>query len=73
MDKDVAKLLLPLINNVELYGVLVDYAKNRIEYHKTACIAANTFDEVRKSQGAIRELSRVVTLRDEVIQTLKGE
>lgn len=72
MDKEIARRLLPLVNDKELMDALVAYAEHRINYGKDACIIAGTLDEVRKWQGAHRELSRMVTLRDEVIEALKG-
>lgn len=69
MDKNVAKLLLPLINDIYLMEMLSVYANSRIEhFHKQM----ESQEDVKASQGAIRELRRLDTLRDEVLGALKN-
>lgn len=72
MDKDVARSLLPLVNDPKTLSILIEYSEYRISRLKDALSIAKTFEEVQKLQGAIRELSLFKTLRDEVQEKSKG-
>lgn len=70
MEKEIARSVIQFTADKEAYELILEYVNSRIEYHKNALANALTLDDVRKSQGAIRELSRMVTLRDEAISIL---
>lgn len=71
MDKDVAKSLLPLVSDRNTVQDLVKYAEYRISTAKNALATAKNFEEVLALQGAIRELTRLMTLKDEVHEAAK--
>lgn len=66
MDKEIARSLLPLVNDKEYLDKLIEYAEHRIALHHKNLEIAKTFEEVQKIQGSIRELKFFHTLRDEV-------
>ncbi len=69
MDKNTARKLLPIVNDHVLMGILAEYAEARIAYfHKQMEHEA----DVKASQGAIKELRRIATLRDEVVGVLNA-
>jgi|TARA_R110002124_G_C8875426_1_gene508061 hypothetical protein len=58
--------MLPLVNDKEQYSSLKDYAKARIWYYHGLLETAKDHQRVLQIQGAIAELKRIETLRDEV-------
>jgi hypothetical protein len=68
MDKKQAKSLSPLINNKEALDALVAYAEIRMDSCRTYLETAQTWEAVKELQGAVKELRRFMTLRDEVLK-----
>jgi hypothetical protein len=66
MDKHFFKGLLPLVNDRDQYASLKDYAKARIWYYHGLLETVKDHQRVLEIQGAISELKRIETLRDEV-------
>lgn len=71
MDKIKAKEILPLVNNVDQYPLLQSYVSARIETMRQ--YLENTKDHVKimEIQGAIAELRRFQTLREQAIEGAK--
>jgi len=68
MDKSFYRLLLPLVNNKEQMDLLHDYAAARIEGFRDLLEKQKDPQRILEVQGAIAELRRFKTLRDEVIK-----
>jgi hypothetical protein len=68
MDKSFYRLLLPLVNNRELMNLLQEYAAARIEGCRDLLEKQKDPQRILEVQGAITELRRFKTLRDEVIK-----
>jgi hypothetical protein len=68
MDKLNYRSLLPLVNDKDQMDRLSEYALNRINQHRDHLEKEKDRDRVLEIQGAIRELRRFATLRDEVIK-----
>jgi len=68
MDKSFYRLLLPLVNNKEQMDLLHDYAAARIECLRDLLEKQKDPQRILEVQGAITELRRFKTLRDEVIK-----
>jgi|TARA_R110000796_G_scaffold96617_1_gene202471 hypothetical protein len=66
MDKQFFRDLLPLVNDTNQYSSLKDYAKARIGYYHSLLETIKDHQRVLEIQGAIAELKRIDTLRDEV-------
>lgn len=66
MSKDVYRSLLPLVNEHEQMKRLQAYVDYRIEGLRDQLETLADADQVKAYQGAIRELRRFKTLRDEV-------
>jgi hypothetical protein len=66
MDKQFFRELLPLVNDREQYSSLKDYAKARILHYHGLLETTKDHQRVLEIQGAIAELKRIDTLRDEV-------
>jgi hypothetical protein len=64
MDKEVARQLLPIVNDHVTMGIIQQYINSRIEALR------DTLEQVESAEarGAIRELRRFVNLRDEAIK-----
>lgn len=72
MNKEDWRKLLPLVNDYQDMEILIHYANKRIEQlHKDLESPGCTLDQVRLIQGAIRELRRLMTLREEAISGAK--
>lgn len=68
MDKQLCRSLLLLINNSEQMERLNDYVASRIAHHQALLENLKDHQRILESQGAIAELRRFKTLRDEVIK-----
>jgi len=66
MNKKDAEKLLILVNSRPNVDALEFYMGLRIDFLKDQLTSATSIEEVRKYQGAIEELKRLKTLRDEV-------
>jgi hypothetical protein len=71
MDKELAKKVLPLVNDMDLYPVLLAYADSRIETMRTYLETTKEHDKILEIQGAIAELRRFKTLREQAIEGVK--
>lgn len=71
MEKVLAKKILPLVNDVEKYPLLQDYVDNRIETMRNFLENTKEHDKVLEVQGAIAELRRFQTLRDQALEGAK--
>ncbi len=71
MNTTQAKSLAPLVNNKEALDALILYADIRIAENRKYLETATSFEQVKEYQGAIREMKRFITLRDEVIERVK--
>lgn len=68
MDKQFFRGLLPLVNDKDQYASLKYYAKARIKQYHGLLETMKDHSRVLEIQGAIAELKRIETLRDEVIK-----
>lgn len=68
MDRDTARYLLLLVNDKEHMDRLQAYAAHRIEQHRNNLEKQKDRDRILEAQGAIAELRRLASLRDEVIK-----
>jgi hypothetical protein len=71
MEKTLAKKILPLVNDVEKYPLLQDYIDNRIETMRNFLENTKDHDKIMEVQGAIAELRRFQTLRDQALEGAK--
>lgn len=67
MRKEDAQKLVMFVNNKDNINALLHYMSIRVEHYKDLLTYASSYEEVRKYQGAIEELNRLKTLRDEVL------
>ena len=73
MIKEVAKKLLKLVNVKSNTDLLEFYAKERVQILYKQMEQLANIDEIRQMQGAIKEIKRLITLRDEVIEKAKDK
>ena len=73
MKKEVAKKLLKLVNVKSNTDLLEFYAKERVQLLYRQMEQLASVDEIRQIQGAIREIKRLTTIRDEVIEKAKDK
>jgi hypothetical protein len=71
MEKVLAKKILPLVNDVEKYPLVQDYIDNRIETMRNFLENTKDHDKIMEVQGAIAELRRFQTLRDQALEGAK--
>ena len=71
MEKEIAKKILPLVNDVEKYPLLQDYIDNRIETMRNFLENTKDHQKVLEVKGAIAELRRFQTLRDQALEGAK--
>lgn len=68
MDKQFYREMLPLVNDKDQMERLQEYALARITTHRNNLEIEKDKDRILEIQGAIAELRRFKTLRDEVIK-----
>lgn len=68
MDRDFYRGMLPLVNEKDQMDRLCTYADVRIEQHRDHLEKEKDPSRILEIQGAIKELRRFITLRDEVIK-----
>ena len=73
MKKEVAKKLLKLVKGKSNTHLLEFYAKERVQILYRQMEQLASVDEIRQIQGAIREIKRLTTIRDEVIEKAKDK
>lgn len=71
MDKELVRLLLPVVNDPEVFSALLKYVETRVSWRKDALVSSRNMEEVSGHQSAIRELLVLKGLRDEVRQRAK--
>jgi len=71
MEKVLAKTILPLVNDIEKYVILQEYINNRIETMRSFLENTKDHDKILEVQGAIAELRRFQTLRDQALEGAK--
>jgi len=71
MDKDTARAILPLVNDLERYELLQLFVRNRIETLRGYLENTKELNKVLEIQGAIAELRRFQTLREQSIEGSK--
>ena len=71
MNKETARKILPLVNDVERYPLLQDYIEDRIETMRNFLENTKDHQNVLEVQGAIAELRRFQTLRDQALEGAK--
>jgi len=71
MDKQFIRSLLPLVNDKTSMDLLQTYADARISQHLTQMSMEKDMERVKRIQGAVAELRRISTLRDEIITGAK--
>ncbi|OUW92497.1 MAG: hypothetical protein CBD88_08470 [Flavobacteriales bacterium TMED228] len=67
MDKQFIRSLLPLVNDKTSMDLLQTYADARISQHLNQMSMEKDMERVKRIQGAVAELRRITTLRDEII------
>lgn len=68
MLKQFYRSLLPLVNDKDQLDRIKAYADTRIELHRDLLEKQKDPNRILEIQGAIAELRRISTLRDEVIK-----
>lgn len=71
MTKDQFREMLPFVNDHEQFGRLKAYAMHRMDVLRTQLETQKEPTRIYEIQGAIAELRRFSTLRDEVISNSK--
>ena len=71
MDKQFIRSLLPLVNDKTSMDLLQTYADARISQHLNQMSMEKDMERVKRIQGAVAELRRITTLRDEIITGAK--
>lgn len=67
MDKEIARKFIPMVNDPEFFADLKLYAAYRIEILRKE-LEVCELGQVQSLQGQIKELKKICTLRDEIIQ-----
>ena len=68
MNRQDYRALLLLVNTKEQYSLLKEYADKRIATLLNQLSTETDMDRVKRTQGAVAELRKIETLRDEVIK-----
>ena len=68
MDKQLYRALLMLVNDKKSMELLIEYAEAKIALHHKQLEDSKDHHDILRLQGAIAELRRFKTLRDEVIK-----
>jgi hypothetical protein len=68
MDKQFYRSLLMLVNDKDQMERLEEYVAERIRHHRDNLEKQKDMNRILEAQGAILELKRFKTLRDEVIK-----
>jgi hypothetical protein len=71
MDKDTARSILPLVNDVDRYDLLQSYVRARIEVLRGYLESTKELNKVLEIQGSIAELRRFQTLREQAVEGSK--
>lgn len=71
MDKQICRQLLLLVNEPDSHSALQTYMESRRAYLLRQLETASDMDSVRRIQGALGEVSRISTLKQEVQEGAK--
>lgn len=71
MEKQLAKKLMPLATQPDLYPLLQEYVADRIETMRGYLENTKEHSKMLEIQGAIAELRRFQTLREQAIEGAK--
>jgi hypothetical protein len=71
MEKELARAIIPLVNDADHYPLLQQYVEERIEVLRTFLEKTTEHEKIREIQGAIAELRRFQTLRDQALEGAK--
>jgi hypothetical protein len=71
MDKQFYRTLLILVNDKKVMAEIHNYANARIEILRDQLETSKSQQRISEIQGALAELRRIKTLRDEVIEGAK--
>ena len=71
MEKNLAKKIIPLVNNEDNYPLLQYYVEERIETLRTFLEKTKEHEQIKEIQGAIAELRRFQTLREQAVEGAK--
>lgn len=66
MRKQDAEKLYVAVNSKPFVDALLHYSELRVSHLKDKLVMCTTLEELQKIQGAIEEIGRLKTLRDEV-------
>ena len=72
MIQDVAKELLKVVNDKKTMDALEKYMNYRVEELHKLLEQQDKISDINKAQGAIKELRRIKTLREDVISKARG-
>jgi hypothetical protein len=72
MDKTLAKLLARLVNDPDMYPLLLSYTSSRITLLLSQLETEIDVNRVKSIQAAIAELRRFTTLKEEVWRSAEG-
>ena len=72
MIQEVAKELLKVVNDKKTMDALEKYMNYRVEELHKLLEQQDKISDINKAQGAIKELRRIKTLREEVISKARG-
>ena len=72
MIQEVAKELLKVVNDKKTMDALEKYMNYRVEELHKLLEQQDKISDINKAQGAIKELRRIKTLREEVISRARG-
>tara|TARA_R100001460_G_scaffold31623_3_gene62297 strand:+ start:832 stop:1047 length:216 start_codon:yes stop_codon:yes gene_type:complete len=71
MEKALARSIIPLVNDADHYPLLIQYVEARIEVLRTFLENTKEHEKIMEIQGAIAELRRFQTLRDQALEGAK--
>ena len=71
MDKNLARELLPVVTDPDIMGVLSLYVFDRINKLHLQLESVEEYREVQRIQGQIKEIKRLLTLKEEVMANAK--
>lgn len=66
ISKDLAKALIPMVNNLEFMELLTEYIDSRKEYIKEQIVYLPNLTDVAALQGAYAELDKLGSIKDSV-------
>lgn len=75
LNKETARILAPIVHNIEVREALVDYARYKIEeIQKRLCsgIDPNNSTAIAHMQGQFTELNILLTLKEDAQEAMKG-